>query len=388
MQRPCQPPGQQDKTRSTKGEARSALQGIDRRPNIYFSVAQVQCLGRVTLVCLFLPFVIANADFTAELDLAPIRYGIAVVLGVGSILVRPLSAMRSIAILSPVALVYVFAKLPLYAAMVVVFASIIPMVITGIQSVVVDRRWSFVALLSGMTIVPLAASLDSLLSDGLFSTRYGRPRMLLGFQHPKEAAVAIATPLLIGLLLMKRRRHAFQVALVGTSLMVIVGSRNVALTLLVGSALVLFGRIMLVASGIACAVLLGWIAIDPTWFEKLDVLSSYRLSLWHATLSRVGNVQSVLPGIVNRFGIDNFYVEVMAVTGIFGLMLISLWLVSLLRFAAASREFGQWSVVAIVMIGMFAFFDSGIASVGSMMHIILWSLIVAPYVQRSRRSEL
>ena len=222
----------------------------------------------------------------------------------------------------------------------------------------------------------------------LFNTYWGRPRLLLGFWHPKEvgAVVACAT-LLVGtaaVLGLRRRRNVVLWMFLAVVLL-LVDSRNMFLFNVVFAAAYLcvtyLGYLMLLLGITVAFGVVGWLVLR--YPELVDVVSSRRLSLWQeADYTMLGTgaglSQSAGGGLV-KFHIDNFYLEYLIENGIYtGIFAASLLFIT--GYVLTQTPPGQWRrLKAAAFVGLFfvSIFDAGMFSTGSIFNLTLWVYLLA-----------
>jgi hypothetical protein len=307
-------------------------------------------------------------------------HGVFILIAMVSLLRQPRSAIAAVIMATPIALIYVFGDLLAYAAMVIIFAMSLPIIWAGLLSVVARRDYRFLLILALISMIPALLSLPTLLEGGLFDSKYGRPRMLLGYYHPKEAAISFAVPILLA---MQMARSVSVVPwLFGFAFLWMVGSRNVALIIFLAWALRWHGRLFLASLLTGSLVLLLWIVSSNDWYNMIDHLSSTRLSLWTDALNTAHELKGLDVASGERFGTDNFFVEALAISGFWAIPLILIWVVvvSLVLWFRSPRS--SWPRVSFAMLIFTASFDTGIASTGNIMHVLLWAVMLSPLFQR------
>lgn len=77
----------------------------------------------------------------------------------------------------------------------------------------------------------------------------------------------------------------------------------------------------------------------------------------------------------SRFGADNFCVEALVIVGLMVLPLIFVWTVAVghvLQLTVTT----SWAGISFVVLLFIATFDRGIASTGSIIHVLLWCIML------------
>jgi hypothetical protein len=218
--------------------------------------------------------------------------------------------------------IYLLGNLPAYALMVHVFAAALPLVSRGFQLVIERRRIDVVLLFVLISFVP--ALLAVLVSEPsvLLSSYYGRPRLLLGYWHPKEAAASLAVPMFIFLMIGGRELSRLALILLPVFLW-IVGSRNMALSMCLVIGVRFFPKwiffiIIIVVAGFAI-----FLSASSNPYDVLDELTSLRFTQWNDALS--GFIKSESTDLIGgeRWAIDSYYLEVLIRSGFVGFLLHS-----------------------------------------------------------------
>jgi hypothetical protein len=111
-------------------------------------------------------------------------------------------------------------------------------------------------------------------------------------------------------------------------------------------------------------------------------IMSELLSLWTDVLS-ISDILDELNIISSdRFGANNFFVGAFFNSGQSTLALIFLWVVVVGLVLRLRGQSSLWPRVSFVMLIFIASFDSGIASTGNIMHVLLWAIILSPLFYR------
>jgi hypothetical protein len=242
-------------------------------------------------------------------------------------------------------------------------------------------RWLPWAVLAAVIAIPLTRNL--LLWDGsfIYNTYYGRPRLLLGYHHPKEAgnAVVICSLLAIGVI-----RQALLRTLLITAMMVLlyfIQSRNAivfaAFFLIVNAIYAYGGRTSLPFFGFAAMALL--MVVYATFdFDVYDELMSGRLRTWSYALEAPDGYRLTertdLIFLSSPTGLDNFFVESYVHSGALGLFAVLVLLLGLVLLAAGRHMEGRYALPLIVGLFLNASFDVGLHSTGNILHVFGWAM--------------
>ena len=328
----------------------------------------------------FTYYVLSNAKELHDVLPAAAKHGVFIALALVGLGTRTSQALQACVIAAPVAAIYFIGGVPVYGAMVFVFAAALPVLSSVVTDAVVHRRMHYFWVLLAVACVPALLSAPELASEGIFDATYGRERVLLGYWHPKEAGICFGIPAL--LMIMSLRRHAVLLAVLACSGIALVGSRNVALLLIFGTLLRFYPRRTAICAGGAAAVAVAYLLLDPQLLDALDTLMSLRLTMWTEALSdpAAATGLDVIDG--ERFAADSFFIEAYIYAAELAFPLIALWLVAVASIAWRDGPLAPWPKVAVVVLLMFAALDSGIASTGNLMHALLWSVAVSPLLVR------
>lgn len=333
-------------------------------------------IGRSFLLISFITYVLSNALVLRDSLSVDVKHGEFIFFAAISLLRRPVYSLLATVLGLPIALIYMYGGLLPYSMMVLVLTLSLPLLWEGVRSIIYLCDYRFLFLLVFIAMIPMLLSLPALLDEGLFDTTYGRPRILLGYFHPKEAAISFAIPVL--LLMVITRSARVVPLLLGVAALWAVGSRNIALMIFMGWALRWHSRfafIVLLALLPMCGL---WLVFNDDWYVTIDNLMSLRLSVWNDMLNTISVLGSVDVESGDRFGADNFFVEAFIISGPIALLLISFWLISIVFVSRLSNQLSPWPLVCLGMLIFFASFDSGIASTGNFMHVLLWTIVLSP----------
>jgi hypothetical protein len=339
-------------------------------------------LGRMLLIITYVIYVLSSSSVLREVIPVEAKHLFFLIVAALSALIKSKQSLISVGVAFPIALVYLFGGLWLYAAMVLVFAMSVPLIWEGISSLIsCTNKWYLIILLF-ISLIPAVLSLPVLIDEGLFDAgTYGRPRMLLGYFHPKEAATAFAIPMLI--MMISRKSLSIFYALSLCTFLWIVGSRNIALLLILAWLLYWHTRFVLSFVLAITPLLMLWLFLIEDWFYALDNLLSLRLSVWQDLFLLGQDLRGLDIESGDRFGADNFFVEAFVISGPIAFLGAILW-VLFVGLILKIKNAPKWSIVALVLLVFNATFDSGIASTGNILHVFLWSIMLSPLFIKSQ----
>lgn len=359
--------------RRTRPALRPDLQGTDGVNALF---------GRAFLLLAYAVYVLSNATALQLVLPTGLRHATFILIAAAGLVRCPHQVARAVLVALPVALIYVAGDLPLYAAMVFVFACAIPLLSEGVRSIVARRDWRYLYGMALISLVPALLSVDVLLDEGLFDTTYGRERVLLGFLHPKEAGVSFAAPIL--LMMMCARGASALPWIAATAFLWLVGSRNASLLVPLAYALRRHFSWTLVAL-MSLTLTLGAMALFYSdWYDIADTLVSFRLTVWSEVLDAQESVRGLDMLSGERFGADNFFVEAFLIAGNWAAPLLVCWVATVHFVSGRASPLGVWPRVSLVLLLFFGCFDSGIASTGNFMHALLWAVALTPLLARRR----
>lgn len=332
-------------------------------------------LGRWFFFIAYLIYVFRNSLPLRDIFPTGAIHGVFIFIAAISLLRQPRNSILAVITGIPIALIYTFGGLLSYAAMVLIFTMSLPIIWAGLLSIVARRDYRFLLVLALIAMIPAVLSLQYLLDEDLFDTTYGRPRLLLGYFHPKEAAIAFAVPMLLAMLM---ARTAKPVPLfVGCIFLWLVGSRNIAMLIFWAWALRWYGRLAIVVLLTSIPVLTLWLFNSGDWYGTIDNMLSLRLSVWTDVLSATNIFTGIDIWSGDRFSMDNFFLEAFVIAGPVALPLIFAWTVAVGHVLRRTGAF-SWTGISFVGLLFISTFDSGIASTGNIMHVLLWSIMLSP----------
>lgn len=294
-----------------------------------------------------------------------------------SLAVLPAQTVISMLIFLPISLIYLVSGLPSYALMIFIFAGALPLISYGLQGVIEKRQWRSVALLTFFSLIPLVLAISSYEYGAVFSDHYGRPRLLMGYWHPKEAASAFAIPAFLYLRIKGPTASRLMMILFIAFLWVI-GSRNLALSMMIIIGIVYFPSFLMISIVIGFFSFLFFLLMSGNYYDLIDEVLSSRLENWSNALLGAEQIMQVSAIGINRLSIDSYYIEVIYGCGLVGLLFFLGWaIVFYIKFVQKTDQ-GAWSKAFFCAILFSSAFDSGIMSTGNLFQIFSWVMVVIP----------
>jgi hypothetical protein len=222
----------------------------------------------------------------------------------------------------------------------------------------------------------LTLCVPTYLEQGILSTKYGRPRLLTPFGHPKEAAIIVTIPLILFIASFRKKLSKYTF---GTLISFLISSRNILLFWII--AMLSKNRYLIYAVLTICGMIIAYSVVFMD-VETLDKYTSLRVGIWLLAIQNSSQIAETVGGIgaSQRFGLDSFWVEAFVTFNaiptlfLFGLFLnVLIWQKSLLTLSMGLAFLAT------------TFFDTGIASTGNLLHLIFFTFIQAKKI--SGRSE-
>jgi hypothetical protein len=235
--------------------------------------------------------------------------------------------------------------------------------------------------------IPLVSNILLTGGDFIYNSYYGRNRLLLGFFHPKEAAISLLCIIVlfryyISYTIKPRYNQLF--SLFCLVLLYLVQSRNSFLFFFN------FTLINLLLSRVRVSVIIWIYFLLPffiigfsliMFFEEIDSLSSSRLSFWikQFNFSLFGGGAKIGDyAVIKNFSTsqsDNFYLQYLLENGIvfFVVLLVSL---GILVNKIGKIRFNNVHVNALFISFLaYCFFDAGMFSSGNFFNMVIWSFV-------------
>jgi hypothetical protein len=343
----------------------------------YYPINICEKFGLFFFIIYFLVYVFSNASTTFEPSHSNVKHIIIVIVAFFSFIFLPLQTIKSVVIFFPVVIIYLLGCYPFYAIMALVFSASLPLLGRGVGFIIDRRRIKIVLIFMAIALSPLIIALLVMEFDAVFSNYYGRPRLLLGYWHPKEAAASISVPIFLYFLI-RDRNLPWITGAIFICLIWIIGSRNLAISMFLALGLRLYPSLTFKLLGFIIVVFLIYAFSVADIIEFVDELLSFRLTNWGGALSSSINAAYTDKSHDDRFSIDSYFVEVFILSGWFGVSILISWLIIFYKIFIVPNKRDTWSRALFIAILFFAFFDSGIMSTGNIFHILTWTIIGLP----------
>ena len=247
-------------------------------------------------------------------------------------------------------------------------------------------RRTLLVILGATAAVALVTGLRD--PNQLYNSYWGRPRLLLGFWHPKQLGTVLAPAALImatSAVLRIRPRASWLGYFAVLVVLLLVDSRNMFLfSLIIAMAYLCatYASYYVLWLGIAAAVAGAAWAVDR-YPLLVDIATSRRLSLWREgdyTILGTGTRFTEGAGsALSKFHIDNYYLEYVIENGVYAVVLM-LVLVTVLGYILRYTPDRRWRRLKISVAIAFFFsciFDAGMFSTGNLLNVAVWTYLLA-----------
>jgi hypothetical protein len=275
---------------------------------------------------------------------------------------------------------FVFVEYALFAIAVVVIAS------TAEAAGPFIAHRTFLLIVGSVACVALAAAVWA--PGQLYNSYWGRPRLLLGFWHPKQIGALIAPAALIAATRAIWRTRPvlnWSAYLFLVVVLLFVDSRN------------MFLFSVLSVGGYLCATYLSYYALWAfigtgvgliAWVVHrypllADVATSSRLTVWangsYTLFGRGTRLDQVMESPLAKFHIDNYYLEYVIENGIYAVVL-GLVLVGVTAYVLRFTGDRKWRRLKLSVALAFFFtsiFDAGMFSTGSLLNVVVWVYLLS-----------
>lgn len=329
----------------------------------------------------FFIFVISNSTIISSELLINAKHIFYIVISSYSLVRFTKNTVISVLLIFPLAFCYALGSLWLYAGMLLIFAAGLPVFSKSIISIINTKNLNFLLIMLIISFIPFILSFESIYSNQIFSNEYGRPRMLMGYLHPKEASISFAIPILLWAMIYSESR--FFIWAIWFIFIFLVGSRNVAMQIMLAWLFRYKSRFLkfLIPSLLTVCLLVVFIA--ENWLIDLNELLSNRIIVWTSALDDFHEFG--IEDFINasRISYDNFFVEILSTAGILGFVISLFWVVIVGYILMRSVKISSWPFIAFILILFYSMFDSGIASTGNMMNIFLWSIMAPVFYEKN-----
>jgi hypothetical protein len=217
----------------------------------------------------------------------------------------------------------------------------------------------------------------------LYNSYWGRPRLLLGFWHPKEVGIMIAAAAVMALSLAILRVRPWMngvLYLLLVAVLLFVDSRNALLfAVLFGLVYVCAAYVGYWALGISCVAA----SLAGLWFVMrypllADLLMSGRLSVWQSVdytlLGKGGSETGLGSDSAGVFHMDSYYLGYAAENGIYApiLVLALLLIIAYVMRYTPDRRWRRLKVSAALAFLFVCTFDAGMFSTGNFLNVAVW----------------
>lgn len=226
-------------------------------------------------------------------------------------------------------------------------------------------------------------------SNFIYTTYYGRPRLLLGYYHPKEAGISLLIVAILFKFYFENKISSWKSILFQVIVIILLHfmqSRNSLLFYLN----FLFINLLLRKVSITAIIFLYFILpiislayITYIYFEELNELTSNRLDLWlkNLDISLLGKGSSIADfdktNVLSKLHFDNFYLEYLIENGLVFFFLLFALLCAIIFFIG-KRSFNSIYINALfIPFLIFCFFDAGMFSSGNFLNLLVWSMVFA-----------
>ena len=259
---------------------------------------------------LFVCYVFTSSIYFVEVgyEFEPIYYKLTVFLffTLNSLIFHFKKSINSLFLLLPIVLIYVIGGLYDFAIMSMIFALSLPAVYKGIVAI----KTHDVLFMLLIFLLPSIWAVINNRFDLLYNSTYGRERMLLGYFHPKEAAVSLFVIFFLLGFVKRDLPNVISTSLFGLTTYII-GSRNIAINIVISwiSKFKIFFYFLILFA----VVLISYLFFLD--FEFLNEFSSNRLDLWREIVSF-----SSKSGDTIKF--DSFIIETYVYSGLMGIFLL------------------------------------------------------------------
>ncbi len=333
-------------------------------------------LSLFLFILYFLFFVLSNSIFVSNNDDAQLestsfvywlRHGIIILISFFSFLYFKKKHFYFIISLFLISLIY-FIGNQIILGLMTISLSFSSIVIGNSFINIFQKNKQVLLIFLFISILPLVLNFNEILSNGIFSSKYGRDRMLLGFFHPKEAAQPFLFLFILYYILFRKYRTLIFIS--GMILLYFIGSRN---------AFLFFGIFVFLTSNFKYKYLiillfifsiLSYIVIHfNDLLYLIDEFSSDRISAWKDVMQYQNDSS-------DQFKADSFYIEIFVKSGLFGLIIFFIWFMQFLIVWKPFIGFFKPLSIGVSLVCsllIYSMIDSGISSTGNLVHVFTWS---------------
>lgn len=243
--------------------------------------------------------------------------------------------------------------------------------------------------LTGILCLPPMLDLLFNHADFIYNSYYGRPRLLLGYYHPKEGGVSVLTVAILFKLYTNDKIGNWKVLFIQALVILLLYFMQSRNSLLFYVNFLLINK-LLVKVNIFTIIFLYFIlpivslaSLLIIYFKEINMLTSNRLELWLKKLdfSILGKGSSIADfdksHVLSKLHVDNFYLEYLIENGILFFIILAVLLFSLVFFIGKCRFNKIYINALYIPFLIFCFFDAGMFSSGNFLNLIVWSIVFA-----------
>jgi hypothetical protein len=254
-------------------------------------------------------------------------------------------------------------------------------------------------ILIAIFFIPLVLNLVFESGDFIYNTYYGRPRLLIGYFHPKEGAICLLTVIIFYHLLFIKYysfKSRFFHILFFFALLYFMQSRNILIYYF--NFLILQNTLKRVSINAILFVyfVLPLIVISVLvylFYDQINLILSDRLDVWLENFSFTvfGRGSSIADysktNVLSKIHFDNYYLEYLVENGIF---FFSILVLLLYRICVGIAKFKIGSIYInafFISFLFFCIFDAGMFSSGNLLNFLVWVIVFAFLYKRRNLFE-
>ncbi|MCX5749213.1 MAG: hypothetical protein NTZ10_03090 [Candidatus Saganbacteria bacterium] len=262
-------------------------------------------------------------------------------------------------------------------------------------AVIISKYWtkrdtfSIIILFLAVSMIPVFIDLLFNAAGFIYNTWYGRPRLLLGYFHPKEASIALLIPILLARFFITDKKIKYQFViffdLPVLVLLYFVSSRN---TLFFYANFLLLSFLLKRIKFVPTIILYGltYIGIPllflAQYYEEINLWLSKRLSIWMTgNISFFGSGMAMASiaeyGVFSKFRIDNFYLDYLIENGVIPFVFLITVLFLIILKLRSTKIRGVYVNAVYIPFLISCVFDSGMFSSGNFLNLFVWSFVAA-----------
>lgn len=260
------------------------------------------------------------------------------------------------------------------------------------------KKFDFYILIT-IFLTPLALNLVFESGDFIYNTYYGRPRLLIGYFHPKEGAICLLTVIVFYHLIFSKfysAKVSFSHILFFLLVMYFMQSRNILIYYLnflflqkiikrLPIKVILFGYFILPLVLISVLVYL--------FYEEINILMSNRLDWWfkNFSITAFGGGSSIADysksNVFSKLHFDNYYLEYLVENGIFYFLILIALLYKICLVIAKFKIRSLYVNAFFISFLFFCIFDAGMFSSGNLLNFLVWIIVFAFLFKRRNLIE-